>query len=53
MFDIQFLLFTSGEEILNVFKLDPEYDVNEEKYKVGRISHSRKKYDYLGSVGDP
>jgi hypothetical protein len=41
-----------GEEILNVFKLDPEYDVNEEKYKVGRISDSRKKYDYSGSVGD-
>jgi hypothetical protein len=24
----------AGEEILNVFKLDPEYEANEEKYKV-------------------
>jgi len=24
---------TSGEEILNVFKVDPEYEVNENKYK--------------------
>ena len=37
---------TGGEEILNVFKFDPEYAANEEKYK----SIKRELLDQVGNL---